>query len=154
MATQTQTLSPVLLPLSELPQTELDPFDNKPLPIPGSSTTTGVSNVDPAVISSRIAHCGSVPSATSLPLDISPLPALLALIVSPEPTPPPTVAAPPMLMTEVAPQMYNGGNVTEIPLVDEDTEWELFSLLGDWYEPESIESLFSSMPSDAVFFSS
>jgi len=44
--------------------------------------------------------------------------------------------------------------VTEIPLVDEDTERELFSLLGDWYEPESIESLFSSMPSDAVFFSS
>ena len=46
------------------------------------------------------------------------------------------------------------GIVTEIPLVDEDTKWELFSLLGDWYEPESIESLFSSMPSDAVFFSS
>jgi len=44
--------------------------------------------------------------------------------------------------------------VTEIPLVDEDTERELFSLLGDWYEPESIESLFSSMPSDAVYFSS
>jgi len=45
-------------------------------------------------------------------------------------------------------------SVTEIPLVDEDTERELLSLLGDWYEPESIESLFSSMPSDAVFFSS
>jgi len=59
-----------------------------------------------------------------------------------------------MLMTEVAPQMYNGGNVTEIPFVDESTERELLSLLGDWYEPESIESLFSSMPSDAVFFSS
>jgi len=44
--------------------------------------------------------------------------------------------------------------VTEIPLVDEDTERELFSLLGDWYEPKSIESLFSSLPSDAVFFSS
>jgi len=44
--------------------------------------------------------------------------------------------------------------VTEIPFVDEDTERELFSLLGDWYEPKSIESLFSSMPSDAVFFSS
>jgi len=44
--------------------------------------------------------------------------------------------------------------VTEIPSVDEDTERELLSLLGDWYEPESIESLFSSMPSDAVFFSS
>jgi len=59
-----------------------------------------------------------------------------------------------MLMTEVAPQMYNGGNVTEIPLVDEDTERELFSLLGDRYEPESTESLFSSLPSDTVFFSS
>ena len=45
-------------------------------------------------------------------------------------------------------------SVTEIPFVDEGTEWELLSLLGDWYEPESIESLFSSMPSDAVFFSS
>jgi len=59
-----------------------------------------------------------------------------------------------MLMTEVVPQMYNGGNVTEIPFVDEDTKRELLSLLGDWYEPESIESLFSSMPFDAVFFSS
>jgi len=45
-------------------------------------------------------------------------------------------------------------SVIEIPLVDKDTERELFSLLGDWYEPESIESLFSSSPSDAVFFSS
>ena len=44
--------------------------------------------------------------------------------------------------------------VTEIPFVDEDTEQELLSLLGDWYEPQSIEPLFSSMPSDAVFFSS
>jgi len=44
--------------------------------------------------------------------------------------------------------------VTEIPFVDESTERELLSLLGDWYEPESIESLFPSMPSDAVFFSS
>jgi len=44
--------------------------------------------------------------------------------------------------------------VTEIPFVDESTERELLSLLGDWYEPESIESLFSSSPSDAVFFSS
>ena len=44
--------------------------------------------------------------------------------------------------------------VTEIPFVDESTEWKLLSLLGDWYEPESIESIFSSMPSDAVFFSS
>jgi len=110
--------------------------------------------VDPAVISNRTVPCGSAPSATSRPLDISPLPALLALVVSPEPTPPPTAAAPQMLMTEVAPQVYNGGNVTEIPFVDEDTERELLSLLGDWYEPKSIESLFSSMPSDAVFFSS
>jgi len=44
--------------------------------------------------------------------------------------------------------------VTEIPLVDKSSEWELLSLLGHWYEPESTESLFSSMPSDAVFFSS
>jgi len=45
-------------------------------------------------------------------------------------------------------------HVTEIPFIDEDTKRELFSLLGDWYEPESTEFLFSSMPSDAVFFSS
>ena len=44
--------------------------------------------------------------------------------------------------------------VTEIPFVDESSERELLSLLGDWYEPESIESLFSPFPSDAVFFSS
>jgi len=44
--------------------------------------------------------------------------------------------------------------VTEIPFVDESTERELLSLLGDWYEPESIESVFSSMSSDTVFFSS
>jgi len=46
------------------------------------------------------------------------------------------------------------GTVTEIPFVDESTERELLSLLGDWYEPKSIESLSSNMPSDAVFFSS
>ena len=67
--------------------------------------------------------------------------------------PPSTAAVPLMLKSEVVPQMYNGGNVTEIPFVDESSEWELLSLLGDWYEPESTESLFSSMPSDAVFFS-
>jgi len=59
-----------------------------------------------------------------------------------------------MWITEVAPQMYNGGNVTEVPFVDESTKQELLSLLGNWYEPESIESLFSSMPSNAIFFSS
>jgi len=156
MAARTQTSSPALLPLPELvtlPRTELDPFNDRPL-IQESSTTIGVSNVDPAVISNRTVRCGSVPSATSQPLDISPLPALLALVTFPDITPPSTATAPQMLMTEVVPQMYNGGNVTEIPSIDEDTERELLSLLGDWYEPESIESLFSSMPSDAVFFSS
>ena len=59
-----------------------------------------------------------------------------------------------MLKSEVVPQMYYGGNVMEIPFVDESSERELLLLLGDWYEPESIESVFSSMPSDAVFFSS
>jgi len=44
--------------------------------------------------------------------------------------------------------------VTEIPFVDECSEWELLSLLGNWYKPETFESVFSSMPSDAVFFSS
>jgi len=44
--------------------------------------------------------------------------------------------------------------VTEIPFVDESSEWELLSFLGNWYEPESFESVFSSIASDAVFFSS
>jgi len=43
--------------------------------------------------------------------------------------------------------------VTEIPFVDESSEWELLSLLGDWYEPKSFDSIFSSLASDAVFFS-
>jgi len=49
--------------------------------------------------------------------------------------------------------MYNGGNVTEIPFVDESSKQELLLLLGDWYEPESFESVFSSIASNAVFFS-
>jgi len=50
--------------------------------------------------------------------------------------------------------MYNGGNVTEIPFMDESSKRELLSLFSDWYEPESFESVFSSIASDAVFFSS
>jgi len=50
--------------------------------------------------------------------------------------------------------MYNGGNVIEIPIVDKSSERELLLLLGDWYEPKSFESIFSSIASDAVFFSS
>jgi len=48
--------------------------------------------------------------------------------------------------------MYNGGNVTEIPWVDESSEQELLSLLGDWYEPNTFDSVFSSLASDAVDF--
>jgi len=44
--------------------------------------------------------------------------------------------------------------VTEIPFVDESSERELLLLLGDWYEPESFDSVFSSAASNAVFFSS
>ena len=142
-----QTVAPTLL-------TEQDPFVNRPLPTWESPTTTGVSTVDHAIISNRTVHSGNVPSVTSLPLDISPLPAVLASIVSLDTTRLSAAAALLMLMTEVVPQMYEGGNVTEIPFVDESTERELLSLLGDWYEPKSIESLFPSMPSDAVFFSS
>jgi len=47
-----------------------------------------------------------------------------------------------MLNSEVVPQMYNRGNVTEIPFVDESSERELLSLLGDWYEP-NLSILFS-----------
>jgi len=43
--------------------------------------------------------------------------------------------------------------VTEIPWVDESSEWELLLLLGDWYEPETFDSVFSSIASDAVKFS-
>jgi len=50
--------------------------------------------------------------------------------------------------------MYNGDNVTEIPFVDKSSEWELLSLLGDWYKPESFEFVFSFIASNAVFFSS
>jgi len=48
---------------------------------------------------------------------------------------------------------YGPAIVTEIPIVDESSERELLSLLGDWYKPESFESIFSSIASDAVFFS-
>jgi len=47
----------------------------------------------------------------------------------------------------------HGKVVTEIPFVDESSKQELLSLLGDWYEPESFESIFSSTASNAVFFS-
>jgi len=57
------------------------------------------------------------------------------------------------LVTEVAPQMYNGGIVTEIPWVDESSKQELLSLLGDWYEPNTFNYIFSSIASDAVHFS-
>jgi len=67
-------------------------------------------------------------------------------------------------MTEVAKQLrwirnvyeelqFKIGPVTEIPFMDESSEQELLSLLGDWYKPESFESVFSSIASDAVFFS-
>jgi len=49
--------------------------------------------------------------------------------------------------------MYNRGNVTEIPWVDKSSKWELFSLLGDWYEPEAFNSVFSFIASNAVHFS-
>jgi len=63
------------------------------------------------------------------------------------------MAAPLTLKSEVVPQVYNGGNVTEIPFVDKSSKWELLLLLGNWYEPEFFESIFSSIASNAVFFS-
>jgi len=44
--------------------------------------------------------------------------------------------------------------VTGISFVDESSKWELLLLLGDWYEPNMFDSIFSSIASDAVFFSS
>jgi len=120
----------------------------------GPSTTGTAFSVDPAATLNKTVPSGSAPSATSLLLAIS-LP-----LAHPAPGPfldttlPLTAVAPLMSKSEVAPQMYNGDNVTEIPFVDESSEQELLSLLGDWYEPESFESIFSSITSDAVFFSS
>jgi len=110
--------------------------------------------MDPAVTLNRIVPSGSVLSATSPPQDTSSSLVHPILYSSPDDTLLPTMAAPLMLKSEVVPQMYNRGNVTEIPFVDESSEWELLSLLGDWYEPESFESIFSSIASNAVFFSS
>ena len=131
-----------------------DLFDNKLQSTQEYLTITGASSVAPANTLNKTAPNGSAPSATSQPLDIFPPPAPFDLIVSLDTIPPSTAAVPPTLKSEVVPQMYNGGNVTEIPFVDESSERELLSLLGDWDEPKSIESLFSPLPSDAVFFSS
>ena len=43
--------------------------------------------------------------------------------------------------------------ITEIPFVNESSEQELLSLLGNWYEPNTY-SVFSSIAFNAVFFSS
>jgi len=86
----------------------------------------------------------------SLPLDTFPSHVLPVLHAFLDVTPPRIVAAPPMLKSEVVPQVYNRGIVTEIPFVNESSEWELLSLLGNWYEPEFFESIFSSITSDAV----
>jgi len=90
----------------------------------------------------------------SLPLDTSPLLALHILNSSQGTTHPLMTEAPLMLKSEVAPQKYNGDNVTEIPFMDESSKWELLSLLGDWYKPKSLKSIFSSIASNVVFFSS
>jgi len=45
-------------------------------------------------------------------------------------------------------------SVTEIPFVDKSSKQELLSLLGDWYKPNMFNSVFSSVVSNAVFFSS
>ena len=45
-------------------------------------------------------------------------------------------------------------SVTEIPWMDECSKQKLLLLLGDWYEPESFDSIFSSIASDDVHFSS
>jgi len=66
----------------------------------------------------------------------------------------PPLDPPLMSISEVVLQMYNRGNVTEIPWMDKSCEWELLLLLGDWYEPDTFDSIFSSCASDAVFFSS
>jgi len=145
MAAQTRTPSPALpipsMTRTPTPPTEPDPSDDRLLPTLESLITISVSSVDPAATLNRIVPSGSVPSAISRPLDISPLPALLAPFASQDTTQLSTVKAPLTVKSKVVPQMYNGGNVTEIPFVDESTKRELLSLLGDWYEPESIESL-------------
>jgi len=128
------------------------PLDKDITPAP---LTTGVaSSVDPAITLNKTVPSGSALSATSLPLDISRWLAPPILPASLDATLPPPMAAPLTLKSEVVPQVYNGGNVTEIPFVDESSKWELLSLLGNWYEPKTFESVFSSIASNAVFFSS
>jgi len=57
------------------------------------------------------------------------------------------------LWTDVATSKFlSPVHVTEIPWVDESSERELLSLLGDWYEPDMFNSVFSSSASDAVTF--
>ena len=96
----------------------------------------------------------SVPTATVRPLDTlsSTVPPVLAFPL--DAMPPMMKKAPLMLKSEVVPQMYKGGNVTKISFVDENSKWELLSLLGNWYKPDTFDSVFSSIASDAVFFSS
>jgi len=145
-------LEPTLPPMVPLPPLLSPPSDEHATQ---ESLTIGVaSSVAPAATLNKIVPSGSVPSAMSLPRAISPWLALPDLPLSLDDTSPLTVAALLMLNSEVAPQMYNRGIVTEIPFVDESSEWELLLLLGDWYEPESFESVVSSIASDAVFFSS
>jgi len=148
------TQPPHLSPSLTTPPQNHPPLLDDDSATPEPSTTGVVSSVDPTVTLNKTVLNGSAPSATSLPPNIFLLLVLPGLASSPGDTPLPTTEVPLTLKSEVAPQMYNRGNVTEIPFVDESSEWELLSLLGDWYEPESFESIFSSIASDAVFFSS
>ena len=118
------------------------------------STTIDALSVAPFATLSWTVPSTSVPSATSTPLDTFPSDVKPILSSFQDTTPLTMKEAPLTLKSEVVPQMYNGGNVTEIPFVDESSERELLSLLGDWYEPESFDSVFSSIASNARFFSS
>jgi len=142
---------------SPSPSTSGHSFQENPVPSDNDDAkdlSFAASNAVPPTTSSRTVPSTSFPSATLWPQDT------LLYDVVPDPTssltttPVMTLETPPILKSEVAPQMYNGGIVTEIPFMDESSKWELLSLLGDWYEPKTFDSLFSSIASDAVFFSS
>ena len=116
--------------------------------------TTSVSNMDSQTILGKTVLSTDVLVAMPMHQDISNLSVQPgSTTASQEPTTPSPEA---LLMStsKVVSQVYNRGNVTKIPWMDESSEWKLLLLLGDWYESETFDSIFSFITSNAVHFSS
>jgi len=141
-----------LLLLPQLPSSSMTHAHQPPLSIANDVDINScvASSVDLLATSNRTVLTTHVPIAMLQPQDtlISPVPPSPASLGTTILTP----TSPPKSINEVAPQVYNGDNITEIPWVDESSEWELLLLLGDWYEPDTFDSVFSSIASDAVHF--